>query len=95
MELHRRSFYIGIVPPATRAARIDALRQVSDFANQLGITQVQTHCGFIPEDPAHPLYPQAVEAIHEVAIICQRNGQYFLMETGQETPTTVWRVLAM
>jgi L-ribulose-5-phosphate 3-epimerase len=84
---------IGLVPPASRAARIDALRQVSDFAKQLGIPQVQTHCGFIPEDPADPLYPQAVEAIHEVARICQGNGQYFLMETGQETPTTMSRML--
>jgi L-ribulose-5-phosphate 3-epimerase len=84
---------IGLVPPGTRAARIDALRQVSDFAKQLGIPQVQTHCGFIPEDPADPLYPQAVEAIREVARICQGNGQYFLMETGQETPTTMSRVL--
>jgi len=51
---------IGLVPPATRAARMDALRQVSDFAKLLGIAQVQTHCGFIPEDPADPLYPGAV-----------------------------------
>ena len=28
---------IGLVPPATRAARIDALRQASDFAKLLGI----------------------------------------------------------
>jgi L-ribulose-5-phosphate 3-epimerase len=84
---------IGIVPPGTRVARIDALRQVSGFAKQLGILQVQTHCGFIPEDPADPLYPQAVEAIREVARICQGNGQHFLMETGQETPTTMSRML--
>ncbi len=84
---------IGLVPPGTRVARIDALRQVSGFAKQLGILQVQTHCGFIPEDPADPLYPQAVEAIREVASICQGNGQHFLMETGQETPTTMSRML--
>jgi L-ribulose-5-phosphate 3-epimerase len=83
---------IGLVPPGTRAARIDALRQVSGFAKQLGIPQVQTHCGFIPEDPADPLYPKAVEAIREVASICQGNGQHFLMETGQETPTTMSRM---
>src|SRR3569833_1049014 len=47
---------IGVVPPKYRSARIDALKQVSDFAKQLGIGQVQTHCGFIPEDPADPLY---------------------------------------
>src|ERR1700738_2395656 len=74
---------IGLVPPATRAARIDALRQVSDFAKLVGIPQVQTHCGFIPEDPADPLYPGAVEAIRTVAQHCQANGQHFLMETGR------------
>ena len=84
---------IGLVPPATRAARIDALRQVSDFAKILGIPQVQTHCGFIPEDPADPLYAGAVEAIRTVAQHCQGNGQYFLMETGQETPTTMSRAI--
>jgi sugar phosphate isomerase/epimerase len=84
---------IGLVPPKTRAARIDALRQVSDFAKLLGIPQVQTHCGFIPEDPADPLYPGAVEAIRTVAQHCQSNGQYFLMETGQETPTTMSRMI--
>lgn len=84
---------IGLVPPATRAARIDALRQVSDFAKLLGIPQVQTHCGFIPEDPADPLYAGAVEAIRTVARHCQGNGQRFLMETGQETPTTMARAI--
>ena len=84
---------IGIVPPTTRAARIDALRQVSDFAQQVGIPQVQTHCGFIPENPGDPLYAQAVEAIRTVAKHCQGNGQNFLMETGQETPTTMSRAI--
>ena len=84
---------IGLVPPATRAARIDALRQVSDFAKLVGIGQVQTHCGFIPEDPADKLYPGAVEAIRTVAQHCQENSQHFLMETGQETPTTMSRMI--
>ncbi len=84
---------IGLVPPKTRVARIDALRQVSDFAKLLGIPKVQTHCGFIPEDPADALYPGAVEAIRTVAQHCHDNGQYFLMETGQETPTTMSRMI--
>jgi L-ribulose-5-phosphate 3-epimerase len=84
---------IGLVPPATREARTDALRQASDFAKLLNIGQVQTHCGFIPEDPADPNYPGTVEAIRTVAQHCQANGQYFLMETGQETPTTMSRML--
>src|SRR5271168_631585 len=66
---------IGLVPPKTRGERIDALRQVSDFAKQLGVSQVQTHCGFIPENPSDPLYAGAVEAIRTVAQHCQGNGQ--------------------
>ncbi len=84
---------IGLVPPKTREARIDALRQVSDFAKLVGIPQVQTHCGFIPEDPADALYPGSVEAIRTVTQHCQGNGQNFLMETGQETPTTMSRMI--
>jgi L-ribulose-5-phosphate 3-epimerase len=84
---------IGLVPPTTRKARIDALRQASDFAKLVGISQVQTHCGFIPEDPADALYPGTVEAIRTVAQHCQANGQHFLMETGQETPTTMSRII--
>ena len=84
---------IGLVPPKYRAARIDALKQVSDFAKLLHIGQVQTHCGFIPENPEDPLYPGAVEAIRTVAKHCQGNGQEFLMETGQETPTTMSRAI--
>src|SRR6266567_8094314 len=39
---------IGLVPPATRKARIDALRQASDFAKLVGIPQVQTHLASFP-----------------------------------------------
>jgi L-ribulose-5-phosphate 3-epimerase len=84
---------IGLVPPATRAARIEALKQTSDFAKRLRIPRVQTHCGFIPENPRDPLYQPAVQAIREVAIHCAGNGQDFLMETGQETPTTMSRAI--
>lgn len=84
---------IGLVPPAYRRARVDALKQTSDFAKLLGIQQIQTHCGFIPEDPKDPLYEGTVLAIRGLADHCAGNGQSFLMETGQETPTTVARML--
>jgi L-ribulose-5-phosphate 3-epimerase len=84
---------IGLVPRETRAARIDALKETSDFARALGIGRVQTHCGFIPENPRDPLYGEVVEAIRTVADHCSGNGQDFLMETGQETPTTMKRAI--
>jgi L-ribulose-5-phosphate 3-epimerase len=84
---------IGIVPPATRQGRIDALKRASDLAKQCSIKAVHTHCGFIPEDPNEPLYKEAVAAIHDVASYCRANGQQFLMETGQETPITLLRAI--
>jgi len=84
---------IGLVPPAYRRARLDALKQCSDFAKTLGIGRVQTHCGFMPEDPKQPLYAETVAAIREITEHCAGNGQSFLMETGQETPTTMLRVI--
>jgi L-ribulose-5-phosphate 3-epimerase len=84
---------IGLVPRESRAARVDALKQTSDFAKLLGIQQIQTHCGFIPENPRDPLYDEAVLAIQDVAKHCAANGQRFLMETGQETPTTMARAI--
>lgn len=84
---------IGVVPRASRAARVDALKQTSDFAKRLGIKHVQTHCGFMPENPRDPLHEETVLAIRELAKYCATNGQEFLMETGQETPTAMLRVL--
>ncbi|MBV8551331.1 MAG: sugar phosphate isomerase/epimerase [Acidobacteriaceae bacterium] len=84
---------IGIIPPATRRARIDALKRASDLAKACGVKAVHTHCGFIPEGPNEPLYADAVAAITEVAGYCRSNGQTFLMETGQETPITLLRAI--
>ena len=84
---------IGLVPPETRAARIDALKRASDLAKMCDIKAVHTHCGFIPEDPNQPLYAETVKAIHDVASHCKANGQTFLMETGQETPVTMLRAI--
>jgi L-ribulose-5-phosphate 3-epimerase len=84
---------IGIVPPATRAARIGALKQASDLARQCGIKAVHTHCGFIPENPNDALYGEAVAAIRDIGSYCKANGQTFLMESGQETPITLLRAI--
>jgi L-ribulose-5-phosphate 3-epimerase len=84
---------IGLVPRKTREARIARIKQVSDFAKKAGIPGVQTHCGFIPENPNDPLYTETVEAIRSVAQYCKQNGQTFRCETGQETPVTLVRTI--
>jgi L-ribulose-5-phosphate 3-epimerase len=52
---------IGVVPRETRAARLAHIKKASDFARQCGIPAVQTHCGFIPENPNDDLYKETVE----------------------------------
>jgi sugar phosphate isomerase/epimerase len=84
---------IGLVPRETRPARIAHLKKASDFAKQCNIPAVQTHCGFIPENPNDPLYKETVAAMREVANYCKRNGQNFRYETGQETPITLVRAI--
>ena len=84
---------IGLVPRETRAARIEHIKKASDFAKQCGIQAVQTHCGFIPENPNDPVYKETIAAMKEVAGYCKNNGQNFRYETGQETPITLVRAI--
>ena len=67
--------------------------KASDFAKLAGIPAVQSHCGFIPENPNDPVYKATVEAMRDVATHCKRNKQNFRYETGQETPITLIRAI--
>ncbi len=84
---------IGVVPRETRALRVAHIKKASDFARQCGIPAVQTHCGFIPENPNDALYKETVETIRDIAEYCKRNGQNLRYETGQETPITLVRTI--
>jgi len=92
-DFYQGPLTIGLVPRDTRAARIARMKEVSDFAKKAGIAAVQSHCGFIPENPNDPLYKETVEAIRTVAAYCKSNGQNFRCETGQETPVTLVRAI--
>ncbi|HUI80917.1 MAG TPA: sugar phosphate isomerase/epimerase family protein [Bryobacteraceae bacterium] len=92
-DFYKGPLTIGLVPRQYRDARIARIKQVSDFAKKAGIPGVQTHCGFIPENPNEPLYTEAVNAIRTVAQYCKDNGQTFRCETGQETPITLVRAI--
>jgi sugar phosphate isomerase/epimerase len=84
---------IGLVPPAYRAERVAMLKKGADFCVQVGVSSVTTHVGFIPESPSNPLYPGLLDALREVVAYCGERGLTFCFETGQETPTTLLRVI--
>ena len=82
---------LGLVPPQYREMRVKNLCDGADFARRIGLTDVATHMGFIPECPFDPNFEPLCDAIRTVAQHLKRNGQYLLFETGQETPVTMLR----
>lgn len=82
---------LGLVPEAYRGMRIDMLKEGSDFAKELHVADFVTHVGFMPENPHDPRYFATLAAVKNVVDKCGENGQYFLFETGQETPITLLR----
>ena len=85
-------YTLGLVPEAYRAKRLDELKKGADFAVRLGVTDVATHVGFVPEQPSYPGYRELVCAVREIANYCKERGLYFNFETGQETPVTLMRL---
>ncbi|GMQ61936.1 sugar phosphate isomerase/epimerase family protein [Vallitalea maricola] len=84
---------LGIVPRAYRFARIETLKRGSDFAKLIGIRDIVTHAGFIPENPRETNYYETVAALKQIVQKCKENEQNFLFETGQETPVTLLRLI--
>lgn len=82
---------IGLVPPEYREMRVGNLCEGADFAHRLGIEDVVTHMGFIPESPFDSNWEGFCDAVRRVALHCKQNGQHLLFETGQETPVTLLR----
>ena len=84
---------LGLVPSIYRYPRIENLKKGSDFAKKIGVTDIVTHMGFLPENPSSTEFKEVVCAIKIVAEYCKNNGQYLLFETGQETPVTLRRTI--
>ena len=82
---------LGLVPREYRYVRMKNLCDGADFAKKLGVTDVITHMGFIPEDPNDPNFAAFCEGVRFVAEHLKKNDQYILFETGQETPVTMLR----
>lgn len=82
---------LGLVPVEYRQMRIQNLCDGADFAKKLGVTDVVTHMGFIPESPYDPNFSSFCVAVRTVARHLKKNNQWLLFETGQETPVAMLR----
>ena len=83
---------LGIVPVAYRAQRVQNLLDGAAYAKKLGVDDVVTHMGFIPENMTDPEYPGVLATVKILAQELKRNEQNLLFETGQETPVVLLRL---
>ncbi len=60
---------VGLVPEATRTARLKEMCEISDFACLLGCGVIGLHLGFVPHDSAHPIFKDVVAVTDNFAIM--------------------------
>lgn len=75
---------VGLVPEATRAARLQEMKEISDFAKQLGCGAVGLHIGFVP-DQSTASYQDLLVVTRDLLDHAALNGQNVHLETGQES----------
>ncbi len=76
---------VGLVPPATRSARVTEMKEIADFARRLGVNVVALHLGFVPHDKADPLYGEVMHVTRDLCDHCRTQSQALHLETGQES----------
>ena len=81
---------VGLVPESTRAQRLEQLQKLAQFGRELNVRQLQTHIGFVPENPDDARYAPLIEMTRR---ICDELDGVFALETGQETAATLERFL--
>jgi sugar phosphate isomerase/epimerase len=76
---------VGLVPEETRAARVQEMKEISDFARLLGCDVVGLHVGFVPEETSSASYQGLIAATRDLLDHVAGNDQRLHLETGQET----------
>jgi len=76
---------VGLVPEGTRSARLQEMKEISDFAKLLGCNTVGLHIGFVPADRKSASYLSLLAGTRDLLDHVARNGQNLHLETGQET----------
>ncbi|MCP4509217.1 MAG: TIM barrel protein [Fuerstiella sp.] len=76
---------VGLVPEETRTARVQEMKEISDFARLLGVDAVGLHIGFVPEDTESESYINLLDTTRDLLDHVKANGQNLHLETGQET----------
>jgi L-ribulose-5-phosphate 3-epimerase len=74
----------GYLPSETWNLRKQITLQAANIAQELGLSLLTTHIGFIPQSN-HPDYPTLIDRISEITAALSAHGITLAMETGQES----------
>ena len=80
---------LGLVPSDWRAKRTQDLLAGADFAYKIGVSDIITHVGYLPDSPYHPGNRGVVQALKLICSELKKRNQYFLFETGEELPLSL------
>ena len=80
---------LGLVPKEYRAKRLEELKRGGRFAYELGVKNIISHTGYIPDDPSAEAHIGVIEALKELCAELEERGQTFSFETGEELPLTL------
>lgn len=84
---------IGLGNAALREERMLSMMKAAEVCNQLHIPIAMAHLGFVPENPSEAEYSTYVEMLSRIGRRYGELGVRFLLETGQETPVTLRRLI--
>jgi sugar phosphate isomerase/epimerase len=84
---------VGLVPPATRAARLAEMKEIAEFSRLLNCDVVALHLGFVPHERGAPLYGEVLAVTRDLCDHCRRNRQSLHLETGQEPADALLRFI--
>lgn len=84
---------LGLIPAATRDRRMAEMRKYADLAVRLGVQDISSHMGFIPEYMYDPIFRDWIPAMRDLMHYYEARDLYLDFETGQETPVTMLRAI--
>ena len=80
---------LGLVPAWLRSRRVDDLLKGAEFGRLVGIRDIVTHIGYIPDNPFDSDYIGVTDALKLIGGVLKNHGQRLLFETGEELPVTL------
>ena len=84
---------LGLVPAAYRCQRVKDILGGAELARKLGVKDVITHMGYLPDNPFDKDRLGAMIALRYICKTIAPYGQRFLFETGEELPNSLVQLI--